>query len=77
MFRSRSQHAFVCFHKRIVINYFFVDQSSLIVMASHEQGVIEQATQLTGPNTVTAEDQPLLQKNKKLQAMVLSNSALS
>ncbi len=36
-------------------------------MASHEQGVIEQATQLTGPNTVTAEDQPLLQKNKKLQ----------
>ena len=39
-------------------------------MASHDQGVIEQATQLTGPNTVTAEDKPLLQKNKKLKGIL-------
>ncbi len=39
-------------------------------MASHEHGVIEQATQLTGPNTVTVEDKPLLQKNKKLQRIL-------
>ncbi len=34
-------------------------------MASHEQSVIEQATPSTGPITVTVEDKPLLQNNKR------------